>query len=137
MLPGTHVFVSSVVATGLYAYQGEPLPAVVCFFVGWVADVDHFYDYFHQYGLETSISRIYRYHKEKKVNGFHAFLHGWEYFLLFVILYISTNYAHAIGAAALGYGLHLTLDEITNNKRKPFTYFLLYRLIHGFDREYF
>ncbi len=137
MRPAVHVVVSTAVATGLYAYQREPLPAVSCFFAGWIVDIDHFADYFRQYGFDTDISRIYHTHKDGKIKGFLALLHGWEYFLLLLIAYISSSYNHVIGAAAMGYGIHLIMDELGNPKRKTFTYFILYRIVHGFDSEYF
>lgn len=137
MRPISHALASGIVAAGVWYCERDIAPAAACFVAGWLIDLDHFYDYFRQHGFETNYNRMYDAHATGDVRGFGAFLHGWEYLLLFLLAFLLSGHNRVIFYAGVGYSLHLLTDEIFNYRHKRFTYFIVYRLLRGFDEPYF
>jgi hypothetical protein len=89
---------------------GRRLPAALA--SGFLVDFDHFVDYFVGRGKRIILP-----------------LHGWDLIPIWLVLDRRMKLG---GALVWSYTLHMLLDQLWNEKRTPFGYFLLYRASKGF-----
>ena len=109
--PRYHLLAST--AVGLALGGGRRLPAALL--AGFFVDFDHFVDFFVGRGKRMILP-----------------LHGWEY----APLWLLVDRRLRLGGALVGaFVVHLTMDQVWNEKRSPLAYFLAYRVARGFPED--
>ncbi|TAK22118.1 MAG: hypothetical protein EPO26_12600 [Chloroflexota bacterium] len=116
--PRYHALASLALGTAL-AIGGRSKRRLVAPIVsGFLIDGDHLFDF--------ALGRL----------GFHGRmvlpLHGWEYVAVFLAL---DRRLKTSGALTAGYVCHLAMDQIWNEKRSAFSYFLAFRAWRGFRAD--
>jgi len=110
------------------------LGAFICFLVGILIDIDHFFDYVMDTGWNLNLKQFFHYSYGAKYEQSYLFLHAYEHLLLIVIIIVISNYNIFIIAAGVGFTQHLIFDHIFNPV-KPMAYFLTYRLKNRFSKQ--
>lgn len=112
------------------------LIGILTWLVGWLIDCDHLLDYFiylRKFKTKFSFREFFSVNFFKKLGKIYVLAHAWEYLFIFLIgsffYKLSFPFIVAIGSS---YGLHLLMDQFTNNIH-PLMYFLLYRIKVGFN----
>ncbi|MBN1676126.1 MAG: hypothetical protein JXR37_34090 [Kiritimatiellae bacterium] len=131
-----HIGVSAVVSTGFYFATRSPGGAAACFLWGVLIDLDHVPDFFVNYGVRMPLKYFFRVFHQKLLWEVYVLLHAWEWTFAFAAaIWLSDWHPVAVGSF-VGWLLHLMLDQMVNAQQRG-TYFLIYRLVHGFTGEYF
>lgn len=135
MKPSAHIAISAGLGVGLFLTLQSWMAAVSCFFWGVFIDLDHFVDY---YVAKKKIPFKYKeldtYGCHDKHGKLYLFLHSFEMLaLLWVIVFYSQG-NEALFGAAVGLTAHMLCDQWKNPLR-PWGYFLIYRIKHGFERK--
>jgi hypothetical protein len=107
---------------------------LICFLVGILVDVDHFFDYVRDTGWNLNLKQFFNYSYGAKYERFYLFLHAYEHLILIAIIIVISNYNIFIIAAGVGFTQHLIFDQIINPV-KPMAYFLTYRLKNKFSKQ--
>ncbi|MBU3958786.1 MAG: hypothetical protein KKE91_02875 [Candidatus Omnitrophica bacterium] len=100
-------------------------------------DIDHILDYYLQQGFTLRIKTIYFWICEREFEFVFLFFHSLE--LLFIIWVIISVFRLGIYwvVFAIGITQHMILDMLFNqNTVYSYSYFLSYRIIKGFKKEY-
>jgi len=135
MIIRSHVIASGIVG-GIWYYFFRSVPeALVCFFSGFLVDADHFIDYFANHPFTLSFKKIYKACRELEFKTLSLVFHSIELVVLIGACGILFDNKICI-AVAVGLTNHLILDQIYNPVR-PYSYFLIYRLLAGFKVESF
>jgi hypothetical protein len=99
-----------------------------CIFI----DIDHFVDYFRHYKMKVDPAAFLR-HEYLKSGKVYLYFHSWEVVsLIYCAAFLFDSRIAFILAASLS--IHLAIDNV--QRRRPFFYFLLYRLYKRFDARY-
>ena len=101
--------------------------ALVCFFSGILVDVDHYFDYVRDRGLNFNIKRFFRYTYGLQYDQLFIVFHAYEYLVPLALILIISEYNLLLVAASVGFTQHLLFDQFFNPV-KPFAYFITYRL---------
>lgn len=105
------------------------------FVAGILIDIDHVLDYYIQKGITLKIKNIYLWHIKTKYKFLFLYLHSLE---LLAMLWAGI-FLFKLGifwvALAVGVTQHIILD-IFFNPINSYAYFLSYRIIKGFKKEY-
>lgn len=109
----------------------------VCFFFGFLIDVDHLFDYFAYYGLSFNLSRFFDVCSYIEPAGkIYVLLHGWEYVVLFWLIARwfgkRRNLRGLEWAVSLPYFGHLLIDNFSFSHH-PLAYSLIFRLLNNFS----
>lgn len=115
---GPHVAMSAAVGVGTWAATGQEAAVPVAMAAGVLPDADHLLDYYLWW-----VKRERRY--------LILFLHGWEYLLLGVGLYLFVLREPWFLAAILGYTTQVGADQLFNGVRWH-TYLITVRAARGF-----
>ena len=122
MGPLGHTVASVGIGAAVWAFTGPLWAIPVAFAAGVLPDVDHLIDFL-----------------DSRDNGRrrHMFrpLHGWEYFLVSLVIVLAFYSGPLFWAAVLGYLSHLVIDQITN-RTHPLAYSIIYRAMKGFRRRH-
>jgi hypothetical protein len=117
--PRLHLAVSLVVGAGFALARREARPLIAALAAGVLVDLDHLADYaLHR----TRVGERYVL----------VPLHAWE--LLPVMVPLDRRLRTG-GALTCAYLAHMALDQATNTLRSRWSYFILYRLAHGFRAD--
>jgi hypothetical protein len=133
--PHHHLSASLLFSAATYAVTSSPLLTAANFLTGVFVDIDHIPEYLIKSGFKLSPSEFYA--AEMHLTGKKSvlLLHGFDVVTLgFGLLFFSGSHALA-WAVYLGAMQHLLLDLLYNPVRMPWTFFLAYRIFHGFDNE--
>lgn len=108
-----------------------------CFFLGFLIDIDHWFDYFVHYGFEINLSKFFDVCSYVKPLGkTYIPLHGWEFIAPFWLLGRWLGKKKKIRglewAVSLSYLGHLILDHVSFHHH-PLSYSFIYRLWHNFS----
>jgi hypothetical protein len=117
--PRLHLAASLVVGVGFALARRDARPLIAALAAGVLVDLDHLADY--------ALHRTRAGERYVLVP-----LHGWE---LLVLLVPLDRRLRTGGALTGAYLAHLALDQVTNTLRSPWSYFILYRLAHGFRAD--
>lgn len=135
MSPTSHVAASAVVSAVFALYSRSPEGTIACFLSGIFIDLDHFVDYWiAKRKLIFSYPELYAFCANEKTGRLHLFLHSYE---LHALMWAAVYFGKASflwQGLAVGMTSHLFLDQIFNPLR-PFVYFFIYRLKHGFHKK--
>ena len=110
-------------------------------FAGIFIDVDHFFDYLLLSGEPFSIRGMFSWCDEGRWERIVLIFHSYEFYALFG-LYLYYHPHPLLLGVFYGVGLHLLLDQIGNRYLlknlavNPLFYFLSYRAIGGFRKEW-
>ncbi|MBN1263819.1 MAG: hypothetical protein JW991_05720 [Candidatus Pacebacteria bacterium] len=113
----------------------------VCFFFGFLIDLDHWLDYFFYFGLKISLSNFFKVASYTAASGkVYLFLHGWEWVIIFWFLgrYLGSNWRikGLKWAICLPYLGHLLVDHFSFYHH-PLAYSFVFRLLTGFSTTSF
>ncbi len=132
-VPG-HVAVSLAAGTILYN-RTHSLPGFLWFLAaGILIDGDHYIDYARERGISFNPKKVY----DGCKNGFKdfkkivLFLHSYELAMLLWLAILMFKLDVAWVCGAIGFSLHLFVDQITNPTR-PLSYFILFRIANNFE----
>ena len=127
-----HLIAALVAALVVYMFFGDIRYSILAIVVAFFVDVDHLLDYFLAEGLKIDLKSFFSgefFNKWKRVV---IIFHGWEYVLVFLILFVFTkNPIFAVFSISLF--AHYTVDVFTNRHVYKFGYFLIFRLKHKFS----
>lgn len=138
MLPIKHIAVSAPLAVTLGWLTESLWAGMLCFFSGFLVDLDHMLEYLLYYGLKDvrpkkvyhACANMANWEEEGKVNRIFLVLHAAEIAIALWVGYAFTQNIYLL-AAALGYSAHLIMDA-SANAIKPSAYFLTTRIKNGF-----
>ena len=108
--------------------------ALVCFVAGILVDVDHYFDYVRDTGLNFNIKRFFRYTYGLQYDQLFIVFHAYEYLVPLALILIISEYNLLLVAASIGFTQHLLFDQFINPV-KPLAYFISYRLKNGFSKQ--
>lgn len=137
MIVSSHIKASGILGLGVYACTGEFIPSIACFLSGWLIDIDHFLDWVMNFGLTSDYARVASNFRRNRHRRLYVILHGWEYVVGLLTLYVAYGLPLWAAYATMGYISHLTLDQVFNGPKRPLTYFLTYRIFHKFNSSFF
>lgn len=142
----THFSFSLFVGVLLYLRYKDLKLILISLFMGFLIDIDHFFDYFYYVvsnftwtGLHFNISEFFNpalyVHGSQKV---FVILHGWEFLLPLFYLgkSLKNKYPGIIIAILIPYIIHMAIDQFSG-VRTPFSYIFIYRLINNFSMSAF
>ena len=116
-----------------YAFKSVA-SALVCFCAGILVDVDHYFDYVRDRGLDFNIKRFFCYINKEQYDQLYLVFHAYEYLVLLALMLVLSNYNLLLVAGTVGFTQHLLFDQLTNPV-KPFAYFMTYRFKKGFSKQ--
>lgn len=139
MLPSRHIIVSLSLGAIISVFTKSTVAGLLCFFSGFLVDVDHVLDYVVNEGPKNfSLKNIYRtcrklpFQKEKsRLKKVYLVFHSWEAVIIIFIGYLLFKNKYIL-AIAVGYTSHLFLDVWTRAFH-PMAYFISYRYRKGFS----
>lgn len=134
MRPLAHAVTSGIISILVWAHFKSIRCAVVSFMAGVLIDLDHFIDYYTNYGFSLKIKDIYYIWVDTKLKKLYLFLHSYELIILFWAAIYALSLSNVWKAAAIGLTQHLVFDQITN-PLNTFGYFITYRMIKGFNKK--
>lgn len=134
MKPSHHIGVSLIAGVVTFFTIRAILPSVVCFLAGWLIDVDHIWDFYANGCRRFSIKRFGLAMDSGEIKKAHFYLHSYELLLILILLSFATQFNYLLSYTALGFAIHLFLDQI-GNPVNSLTYFLTYRILNGFKPE--
>ncbi|OGS36393.1 MAG: hypothetical protein A2293_03695 [Elusimicrobia bacterium RIFOXYB2_FULL_49_7] len=128
-----HVVASGFVSGVVYGVTRSPTIAAVCFFTGFLVDLDHLLDYWMSYPLRFDLPHFFKTCEEYKLVKVHLWLHSLELLPILALITWFTRSA-AIAGFTIGLAQHLLFDYLAN-RIYPESYFVLYRWGMGFVNE--
>ncbi len=133
MAPSHHVTVSvgSGVILGLLLRSW--VAGLCCCLMGIFIDLDHFIDFWINRGFSLSVGEFLDFCYYGTSPTFYDILHGYEYILLYLWLTTIPSLHYVGWGLTVGCALHLLSDQLFNRHLNRWTYFLSFRLFHGFD----
>ena len=132
-----HVVSSAAAGVAVGAAAGSPEMGTALFLAGWAIDLDYAFDYVRRWGLREGLRRMARLGVGGRNRPDTAYLlfHGYEVSALLWALAALFPASAWLWGVAMGHLFHLLLDQVTNLKGWPPTYFLTYRAFHGFAHD--
>ena len=121
-----HTGVSLVFSWWIFATYKSWEFALASLAAGIIIDIDHFFDYVMEYGLDFELDLFYRSSYEGLYKRAYLFFHGWEWALFLAIATLASNFWEPLLGALCGYMLHMLTDQIFNQPT-PFAYSLVWR----------
>jgi hypothetical protein len=116
--PRYHLLASAALGSAFWAATGRPATFAAPLLSGFLIDVDHLFDY--------ALART-------SLRGRVVLpLHGWEYVPAWLLVDRTLGLA---GSLVCGYAVHLTIDQIWNEKRSRLAYLISWRARRGFKSE--
>lgn len=135
MRPWQHLISSFLLALLFFYLTKEPVASFMVFVSGFLLiDLDHFIDFW-VYKKRITYSNEFFGKYYNKLGKIYIFFHSFELmFLLGILFYVSDFGIIGIGIM-VGMLFHLSLDLLFNDVH-PLTYFLIFRILKGFDVRY-
>jgi len=127
-----HTILSTVVAGVLYAVFRSWELAAASVLAGVLVDLDHFMDYFIEYGPRADRTLFFRSFGAGLYRKIYIPIHGWEWIAICAVIAWLADWNIWWIGMAVGLTHHLIADQIVNGASR-FGYSLLWRAAHGFD----
>jgi hypothetical protein len=122
----------SLPAGAVVALASGQAEAGLAFAVGAVLiDLDHPPDYWREKGFTLSMARLSAFFGSREPRHLVLALHGWEWTALLAAAWLGLELPLWVGALALGWFLHLCLDQ-RYNLLQPWAYWFFARYHHAF-----
>lgn len=129
-----HIITSGMVSVALWPVYHSVEISVMCFLTGVFIDIDHFIDYFREFGFNINVPKFFQVFKGKNINRVWIPLHSWELFgMMLFFSWLGQGNNWMIGLIT-GYFLHMILDQLFN-KPGPWSYFLVFRYTKKFSHK--
>ena len=129
-----HLISAAPLSLGVGLVSGSVLAGAAAGLSAFLIDVDHALDYLLSNGRFQSLGHMFDYCYSGKIRRNYLLLHGYELWLLgLLVLPRLIGPELALGVLS-GWLLHLLLDQLFNPAH-PLAYFFFYRLGVGFARE--
>ena len=126
--------ISVAAAAGIYTIT-RSAPMIVAFLcAGVLLDLDHWVDYWFEYGRRFDVLHFFRVVAQKRFRRAFLLLHTWEGFLLSIGLAWWSGWNPWLAGGCLGWGSHLLLDQFSTHPNR-FGYFLIWRALGRFDYQ--
>lgn len=127
-----HIAISIPLAGALFAVFRSWELAAASLVGGIFIDLDHFLDYFVEYGMNLDLRNFFSSFPEGRYRRIFILLHAWELLLLSAFAAWLTHWnPYAVGLFQ-GYGQHMIADQLANGVA-VFEYSLLWRCARRFD----
>ncbi|HTY45532.1 MAG TPA: hypothetical protein VMD52_06045 [Patescibacteria group bacterium] len=123
-----HVCIALALSFLVWKRSGSLAHVLIVICAGVLIDVDHFVDYLSvQRRFDLTLFFSTTYIEKGKV---YLFLHSWE---LIALLFLLGFWLHSAGVflCAFSLAVHVAVDNL--QRRQPFVYFFIFRLINKFD----
>lgn len=130
----SHIVISFSVSVFLYAVFRSYILAAASFIFGIFIDLDHFFEYFMEYGLNLDIKKFFQVAENYGFKKTFLFLHSWEIFLIFSAVVFASFASEILFGIFVSYAFHLIFDQF-GNLSKPLSYSLIYRWKNDFLTE--
>ncbi|MBN3037984.1 MAG: hypothetical protein JW869_01045 [Candidatus Omnitrophica bacterium] len=138
MSPIKHIAVSAPLGIAVAVVTQSTLAGMLCFFSGFLIDIDHLVEYTMYYGfgdfrfksIYAACAKMANREEEGGVKRIFFFLHTAEIAILLWVGYFFSKNIYFL-AIALGYSGHLIMDG-TANAISPWAYFITSRIKNGF-----
>lgn len=129
-----HLFVSAALASVFYVLTGSLWGSIFAFCAGFFIDLDHFFDFWLYKRRITYTSEFFTLYY-RKTGKLYLPLHSIELLWLAYLVQAMTGSVLILGICA-GMTVHMIMDLFGNRMARPFTYFLSFRIFHGFKSKY-
>jgi len=129
-----HIVVSGVAAAVLWAGFRSSALALASVLTGVFIDLDHWLDYFREYGFRLSVRAFFDVSRRRAWRHLYLVLHGWEWLVVLLVACAATNWNPWLVGACIGWTHHLVADQIVN-RPVLLGYWLVYRWAHRFEKE--
>lgn len=134
MKASRHAALSVPVSAAVFALS-RSIPAAIAVMVGGVLiDLDHVFDYVREYGFRIDIAHFFETFYHTRYRRIVLLFHAWELMIALGLIASATGWNPWLWGLTIGASTHLALDQ-TFNYTRPGSYFLLWRLAKGFQRE--
>ena len=134
MKPICHLGASIITGATVFLTTKTITPSIACFLVGWLADVDHIWDFYKNVGKDFTVKRFLKTFENGEIKKhiytstvMNSYL-GWYSCVSSPILITFLSFT------TLGFAIHLFLDQIFNPV-KPLTYFITYRILNSYNAD--
>ena len=118
------------VAAGVWFTTHNWYYVAMAFFLGFLIDVDHVFDYIREEG-KFDMRHLFEKSYEGDFHHFYVIFHAYEYIPLdWLAGALANNYTFSI-VFTVAYLSHMIPDQLLNNV-KPFGYFMSYRIYKKF-----
>ncbi len=134
MKPSVHLTISVAVSLSIYAASKSVKLAAASFIGGFLLDLDHFFDYFREYGLKIKINEFFDVFYETRFKKLILPFHAWEWLPVLLVFSLFSAWNSWTMGFCIGMTHHMVLDQSGNNIR-ALGYFFVYRAIKGFAKN--
>ncbi|MFC1621389.1 hypothetical protein ACFL2G_03695 [Candidatus Omnitrophota bacterium] len=130
-----HTAASLTMGAILYNYT-HSLNGFLCFLMaGVLIDADHYLDYAREYGISFNFKKIYNTCKTPtSFKKLILILHSYEFVIILWFLIFVFHLNVLWSYVAVGFTIHLLIDQATNSVRS-LSYFFLFRVLNNFKTE--
>jgi len=125
--------VSIPIGAGVYTCFESVTCAAIAFTCGILIDLDHIFDFLVNHSIKNYRS-FFEIMYACRLDKVYLFLHSYELIAALWVAVIGFEAGPLWSAAAIGFTQHLLFDQFTNPV-KPWTYFLIVRIFHGFRKN--
>lgn len=131
MKPSIHALASAGAAAVSFALTSSAETSLAIVVSGVFIDIDHVFDYLREYGFRPRPVFFYSVFRRIVFKRLFLIFHSWELLAtLWALTFLAQTPPILLGCA-IGITLHLIMDQI-GNQVFPLTYFITWRLRHGF-----
>lgn len=134
MKPINHFSVSLITGVATFLTTKTIFPSIASFLVGWLIDVDHIWDFYRNGCRRFSVRRFLDAMDKGELKKTYFYFHSYELLLILISLCFVTHFHYLLSFTTLGFAIHLFFDQLFNPVN-PLTYFLTYRILHGYKTE--
>ena len=136
MKPVTHSVISAATSGVFYYYTHSWVGAAACFLSGIFIDIDHILDFIiNKKRLPRDYADLWSFCAEEKDGKLYLFLHSYELFIIFWILFFYYPWNDLWAGILIGMTVHVLSDQAANPLR-PGMYCLAYRVKHNFSKKW-
>lgn len=131
-----HIISSGMISGLIYLFTNSLSNAIASFLGGILIDLDHFIDYYMNFGFSYNLKKICDAIDNFRLSKLYLLLHSYELLITFwlAIFIIPLNSIYLF--IAIGVTQHIFLDQLFNPVT-PKTYFLSHRIACRFKKESF
>lgn len=126
-----HLIAALTAALMVHILFGDIRYSILALAVAFFVDVDHLLDYLLAEGFRVDFKSFFSGEFFSKWGKLVIFFHGWEYVLIFLVLFLFTK-TPVFAVLSIALFSHYTVDFFTNPCVDKFGYFLTFRLRNKF-----
>jgi len=131
MRPQYHLIASFLLALIFFYFTKSTLTSLLCFFSGFLIDLDHFIDFW-LYKRKITFSKEFFSEYYKRFGRMYVLFHSFELVLMLWIFFLVFDFEIIGLGIILGMVSHLLMD-LWGNPVHTLSYFFTYRFLKGFD----